>query len=157
VNRKRLPLLLLLAACHPDPGACADGDPSLTVGTGDTSFVDTPSGSTVTPVRGPQGGWHVWTALAVTGFQVPDTGDVVAHLSATIDGEVTGETYPYLDLRCDRAADRLEAWGIAFQVGGATYFDPAEAAGKTVDVEASIPLPDGTTYEGTTTWVLGSL
>lgn len=151
---RSLSLVCLMAAgCPTDPDLCAHGDRSLTVGVGENDFTPTPDGTTVTPTFGPQGGWHVWTALAITGMTLPPDGEVTGHLVATVDGEVAAETLPYLDPRCDRALEELQAWGIQFRFYAAT---PDELGGKDVDVEASIVLADGTTFQGTTTWRIGS-
>jgi hypothetical protein len=41
------------------PAACACDDATVTIGTGDVSYVPVAAGAEVTMTHGPQGGWHV--------------------------------------------------------------------------------------------------
>jgi hypothetical protein len=88
-----------LAACSGSPsgdgkdgdsGSTAEGctsqDLSVVVGTGELAYEPLNAGDVVTTVHGPQGGWHIWTAVDVSFSEpqvsiqptvtVPDYGDI---------------------------------------------------------------------------------
>lgn len=65
-----LPTVTLLAACEPDDpcSVAATVEPSMRLGTGETSFTPLHDGDQVEQVWGGQGGSHVWIAYRAEGL-----------------------------------------------------------------------------------------
>lgn len=94
-------------------GGCTDGSPTVSVGTGDVSFVALAAGDPVTIVFGPQGGWHIDVGGSVTAMnqEVAVTPKVTLVSQAT---QIAGDQQPqYIGLASyDDAACTGQFWGI---------------------------------------------
>lgn len=83
-------LFVMLAACtgfkddSGGNGGCAEGDPCVEVGNGETSHAPLAEGDHVVMVHGPQGGWHIWGSLKTWNLS-----DIVT-IVFTIDDQDTG-------------------------------------------------------------------
>jgi len=116
-------LLLVATACGGDdkgkhtgePGGTDPCAPAVEIGTGEAFFVDLPSGSALTMVHGPQGGWHMLASVRVTGtrpevhiqyeIEHRETGAIISdnsyNLALLMDEECSGTyvgMYGYLDV-----------------------------------------------------------
>lgn len=60
-------------------------EPSLTLGTGESSFEAFEEGALLTPYWGPQGGHHIWASFQATGIN-PGQGEMVSAHTGQIDG-----------------------------------------------------------------------
>ena len=104
------------------------------VGTGTGGFVELADGDAASIVRGPQGGFHIWTAIRVHDATV---GEVQMNLSARFeDGSPAGET--------SRVAVRLQADGETRSVAGQRIFigDANAVAGKRAVLRAEVVASD---------------
>jgi hypothetical protein len=66
---------LLLTACYSTKKVCKEAatfEPSAEIGTGADQFELFEEGALLTPVFGPQGGFHIWGAVRVTGLNPGD-------------------------------------------------------------------------------------
>ena len=61
-------LLGLVAACDDQPSCTNLGEPSLVLGTGETSFIPLNEGDTLDPEFGAQGGYHIWISMMLEGI-----------------------------------------------------------------------------------------
>ncbi len=115
-----MPLLLpFLTACDGVLGDTGEpGDPcevgmrkEVVIGQGELSFTAIDGESDrLELIYGPQGGYHVVIAARA---QYLDAGDfVAAHLSGTIDGDDVGESWPYIDFRCNAAEGSQDGVGM---------------------------------------------
>ena len=139
--------LLALLGCSnpgegPEPGAdpCQPGeDADILLGIGEFAFEALSEDAQVELVHGPQGGYHVALALEAR-FLDPSTTWSVS-LLGEVDGEILGETYPYLAMRCNTGEGALQGWGALL------IFDaqPEDLHEKWVDVSAEVIDASGTT------------
>jgi len=120
----------VLADVPPTPSTLA-----VEVGTGTKSFVPAPADSPVDLTYGPQGGFHIWTAVRVRDALATS---VQVNLSARLDdGSLVGPR--------SRAATTLEPQldGSATAVGLRNYVENAsELRGKRVTLEAEVIAAD---------------
>jgi hypothetical protein len=144
VTRAALAAALLLAACDPEPEALLDARVELAASTADglTPMTD---GSALAIVLGSQGGYHFDVGVRLYGvdpdgarlrYEVWDTdGSRAYHAEAT---------YALRAGRFHHVGDHLERTGDRAFLAIA---DPAELAGRTVDVLAILELGDDTRFE----------
>lgn len=135
-------IALLLVGCtgtDDDTGkaagsGCEPGDaPTLTLGKGETEYnaLDA-DGGVIELVHGPQGGFHVVAALEARYIDASE--QLVATFRGYIDGELLAESTPYVDFRCNRAVDAMQAWGFL------VIWDaqPEELDGKVAHIEVEL-------------------
>ncbi len=141
--------ILLPLACNGDDTGPADPcsagpSPEIEVGKGELAYSPMDEGGeTIELIHGPQGGYHI-TIAARTKYLSAE-GFLTGHLEGTVDGVVVGETWPYVDLRCN------EAEGSQDGVGLLLVFDrePEELADRWVTVELELTDLEGTVVTGT--------
>jgi hypothetical protein len=147
-----LPLVFSVACAGgsgADSGASLDaclpgGSPSLSLGQGELGFEPLGDGASAAElIHGPQGGYHINIGLEAS--QLDASVPWEAHLQGWIDGELVGETYPWATMRCNRAVDALQAWGMLLVWDA----EPEELHGKVTLVEASIVDASGTEISAT--------
>jgi hypothetical protein len=157
--RPILPLAIFFsAACAGGSGAdsatpldpCLAGpDPSLSLGHGELGYLALDSGPTLAElIHGPQGGYHINIGLEATGLDASLPWE--AHLEGWIDGTLVGETYPWATMRCNRAADTLQAWGLLLVWDA----EPEALHGETTLVEATIVDAAGTQLRATAEYLI---
>lgn len=130
-------MIVWLFACAASKGALGDpclpsDDPTLALGTGETTFVPLVDGDAVELVHGPQGGYHTYVGFAATGLDgsAAWTADVVGWL----DGAIRATSAPLVVFRCDHAEGRLESAGALLVWDG----QPEELDGQPITVEATL-------------------
>ncbi len=152
--RPALPLVLvvtatLTAACGGPSCDDLDGTtPSVTVGTGESSFDPLSEGDHLTPAWGPQGGQHLWASVRTTGLHPGSLGSRSAVSPSTIaisvhDDEGAVASYGPVERSLQR---RL---GDGFQ-GEATGLTAVVHAAWDLGYPLDFLLPDGTSYEDAT-------
>jgi hypothetical protein len=122
------------------PSPCTAGaDPTLAIGTGETSYVPLdPVAPTFDIVHGPQGGYHVLVGLEATQM---DTSDLLAaDLKGTIDGVLMGETQPWVQMRCNGRTETQQSWNNRLIWDA----QPEDLDGRTAHIEATVTDPRGT-------------
>ena len=132
---------LALACGSPaDPEKQADGgvnsqdggaEPLLQVGTGTDSFSALNDGDAVTIIAGPQGGYHVWTALRARAPLDP-TG-VSIHLRVLFNGAELSKNDYVLD---------LQKKGAYFEWYAMTAFIPDPTAVQGKEIELAVDVTD---------------
>lgn len=151
-----LAVLVIAAACSsptPDPAFVLAEVPStapslvVEVGTGTKSFVAVEDGGLVELTYGPQGGFHIWTAIRVRGATASG---VQVNLRARLaDGSFVGPA--------SRSATTLDVQpdGSATAGGLRNYVENAsELRGKRVTLEAEVVAADARHGAGRTTVVV---
>lgn len=141
-----LSVLLLVAACgggEPDPGSdCGpQAEPTLEIGTGLKEFLPLQDGDPLPLIRGSQGGVHLELALRARGI---DAGDLLGgEFQGSIDGENLATARPWVDFRCNKKVDTLDAWGfiLVYEV------DPPDVYGLNTLVTARVTDLLGTSVE----------
>lgn len=115
-------------------GACASGDISLDIGSGDEIYAPLADGDPVTIVHGPQGGWHVETAglvkrsekdisilpvitlpdldLQITTNSQPEFKALVGYDAASCEGTFTG-TRAFIDAKAGPGTDQQNICALA--------------------------------------------
>ena len=139
-------LLLALLGCSgegedadPDLDPCLPGeDADILLGIGEFAFEEIGEEAVVELVRGPQGGYHVALAIEARFLDPSTTWDL--SLLGEVEGELLGETHPYLAMRCNTGAGALQGWGALL------IFDaqPEDLHEKWVDVSAEVIDASGT-------------
>jgi len=121
------------------PSPCQPGpNPTLAIGTGETSFLALdPTAPTFEIVHGPQGGYHVLVGLEATAL---DRSDLLgAVLKGTIDSVVMGETQPWIKLRCNGQTETEQSWNNRLIWDA----QPEDLDGRTAHIEATLTDPRG--------------
>ncbi len=131
-----------------DEDPCTPGaHPTLRVGFGGLEYQDLdPSGDDLAElIHGPQGGYHINMALAATGLDSSTPWAI--ELEGTIDGQPIGDTRPLATMRCNRAEDELQAWGLLL-IWDAV---PADLHDRMTEVTATVVDSAGTSLSATGT------
>ena len=142
-------LLFALACTSGEDSASADPctsgpSPEIEVGKGELSYSPMDEGGeTIELIHGPQGGYHI-TIATRTRYMAAE-GFLAGHLIGTIDGEVVGETWPYVDLRCNEAQGSQDGVGLLLVFAR----EPEELADQWVTVDLELTDMDGTEVSGT--------
>lgn len=106
---------------------------ALEIGQGELSYDPITSHTdTLELIYGPQGGQHV--VVAARSWYL-DAGDfVAAYLRGTIGGELVGETWPYIDFRCNTPEAAMDGLGmlLVFQV------DPEALHEQTLTIDLEV-------------------
>ena len=97
---------------EPEPGSgCGPLDePTLEVGTGLREFVPLQPGEELPLIRGPQGGVHLELSLRATGIDAADL--LNGELFGDVNGVRVATVRPWVDFRCNKQVDALDAIGI---------------------------------------------
>ncbi len=105
-------LLSLIALAGCEPAGCEPSDsPTLVIGKGLSEYVPLEDGGRVLElIHGTQGGVHTDMAVQTTGLDISESG--TAHLIGTLGGDVVAETRPFVDLRCNGAANAQQGWAL---------------------------------------------
>jgi len=157
MTRILLPFLLL--ACGEDKPASDDtsaassadvidpclphADPTLEVGHGELGFESLGDGTLKSElIHGPQGGFHNNIAIAATGLEASHHWTV--EIEGWIGNALVGHTFPIAMMRCNRAAEALQAWSLLL-IWDAV---PSELHGQTADITV-------TTQDDAGTWISG--
>jgi hypothetical protein len=120
------------------------GAATLTIGTGQTDFVDIKDGQTLTPEKGPQGGHHLW--LAVLQKNLKQNGSTVT-ITAEQPGtglKVPPTAFVFPFEAADHGACKL--YGLRLQLDNASV--PVQKfLGQPLDVHVLVADPEGQTAE----------
>jgi hypothetical protein len=150
-HRSILVLLALCLGCTTEPASDELGDetgdpndpcrpggqPSLTIGQGETAFLPLDDGGTLELIHGPQGGVHVLVALHAEHIDASE--ELTAVLRGYIGGEPLGASFPYLNMRCNQVEGGLQSWNL-FLIWDAT---PEQLHLQPVHIEAEITDASG--------------
>jgi hypothetical protein len=127
---------------------CQAGDaPALRLGHGELEYMDIDPSEEVLAelIHGPQGGFHINMGLAATGLDPSYPWAV--DLQGTIDGALVGQTRPLATMRCNRADDELQAWGLLLIYDA----QPEELHDRVTDIVATVIDSAGTGITATGT------
>lgn len=105
---------LLASACN---GNVGPGEPAVEVGTGVDGFVALADGDTIDVVLGPQGGFHVYGSMRVTGIDPGNPADLTATNNPTTRFTVLRDG-ARLDIDASRYTQGLESAGEHFEMIG---------------------------------------
>lgn len=121
---------------EPDAGFVGDaGPPSLSVGTGESTFVPLVEGDALELVHGPQGGWHVIVSARMSGLEVDGAALVIEVLAAAGEDVLARVSLSLLARRLERDGPsylKLDNF-LIFDVSG-----PSEIADRQVVVRARL-------------------
>lgn len=119
---------------------CLPGDgPTLEVGHGELGFESLGDGTTESElIHGPQGGYHNNIAIEATGLDPSHHWTV--ELEGWIGNERIGHTFPIAKMRCNRAADALQAWSLLL----IWTAEPEELHGQNADITVTTTDSSGT-------------
>lgn len=128
--------LVLLVGCAPGGGE------DFELGTGTWRFEALEDGQSVPLVRGAQGGWHVWVSVRVAESYDFERG----RMQLTVQpADESGEPY---EIDTELFFDPPNRAGYRNALGWpGIVADPACAVGELVRLQATLTLPDGTTFE----------
>ncbi len=116
----------------------------MTIGKGVTSFNSLDDGGRNMPmIFGSQGGFHLDTALEVTGMSPARDAEVT--LLGTVDGREVSESFPLARFTCDAEADALQAWGLRLIL----FETPSTLNGELLTIDASLTDERGETVAAT--------
>lgn len=137
-------LALFAVACSsreeaPAPVFVADADAgelAAEIGTGFSAFEPVVDGAPIDVVAGPQGGFHIWTAIRIKDSSI-DTAQVGLSARFAEGGDLAGKP--------SRAMVELAPVGGARERAGMTNFvsDPSAVSGKSIILRAEIVTADG--------------
>lgn len=116
----------------PDDPCRPGGEPALEIGTGETAYASLDDGAILELYHGPQGGVHVLVALQAEHIDASEELDAV--LRGYVGGEPLGASFPYLNMRCNKAEGGLQSWNL-FLIWDAA---PEQLHLQTVHIEAEI-------------------
>jgi hypothetical protein len=123
------------AQTQPAPVPSTPKTLSVTVGGGVSSFADLADGAEVSLVRGPQGGYHLWTSVKVA----PAVAQLTVDLTVYVEGELEPAGPP-----SGWAADRMTSHDDVEVDGLKAYVSSPDAVvGRTVVIHADAVTPDG--------------
>ncbi len=131
-------LLFSLLACVPEeePPAdpCTGGPaPELAIGTGEYEYAGLDSvDAELELIHGPQGGYHVLIGFDARYMDTSDPSS--AEILGWIDGDPIGDAYPWIDWRCNAAAETQQIWGL-FLIWDA---EPEDLHGRTAEIETTV-------------------
>jgi hypothetical protein len=122
----------------PKPSAGTQAALSVDLGTGETTFAALADGADVAYVSGPQGGYHVWTAVRVHDASVRSVRVNLAVLRA--DGSALGTPSGWAGATSMPTTDddAMDLSGLKDYVDAAGVTD-----GETVTLKATVIAPDG--------------
>lgn len=96
-------------------------------------------------IHGPQGGYHINVALQAKRLD-PST-PWLARLTGSFDGAPLGTTQPYVTMRCNTAAEALQAWGLLLIWDEGTL--PVDIVGRQADIQVELTDSAGTEMSAT--------
>jgi len=128
---RSLILVLALLGCGPP-------EPTVDIGTGESSFEPLTDGQDVTLVRGSQGGHHMWMSLRVDGL---DPQKVWLDADVELEGE-RFRSRNITALTSEGDQDYLVGWPLVMT-------DPARVDGKVVKILVTLTDQDGNVADAT--------
>ncbi len=145
-RRRVLVLLFLLAGCGSDQLTAPEPEPRLVLGTGELEFAPIDGEPRASLVAGAQGGFHVWAAFLVYGF---DSTDLELLLATSVEGDPDSRVVLRGHLMLHETLDATGEPALSFAGFPAQVYDARCAQGKRVRLDASVSDPRGAVAQDT--------